>query len=93
MIFQPNPEFADQEARNRISELEECIRTHNNRISSLESRLRQNSGNAEKFENAKQQIAFLGTAITELKEENATVCGNIKTLPQVLHQLRKARKN
>jgi TolA-binding protein len=93
MNLQPNQQFADQKARNRISELEECIRTHNNRISLLESRIRQNSQNsensansengpnAEEFESAKQQIASFYTAIARLNEENATRVREHQTLP------------
>jgi hypothetical protein len=87
MNLQPNREFADQEARNRISELQECIRTHNNRIAPLESRIRQdsqnneNSPNAEEFERVKQQIAFLDTAIARLNEENVTRVREHQILP------------
>jgi hypothetical protein len=92
MTLQPNPEFADQEARNRISELEECIRTHNNRIASLESRLRQEGRNAEEFDNAKQQIAFLDTAIAELKEENATRVREHQNLTSSLASIEKSQE-
>jgi hypothetical protein len=51
MNLQPNQQLPDQQAMNHISELEECIRTHNNRIASLENGIRQNSENSEDSEN------------------------------------------
>jgi hypothetical protein len=71
MTFQLNPEFADQEARNRISKLEEQMLRQNNRIASLETRVWQHQRTASELVGLKEEIGSLHTTITEQKEENA----------------------
>jgi hypothetical protein len=70
MEFQPYQHFADQEARKGLSDLKECLLAQNIRITFLEKCIQQNCRNAEEFDRAKQQITFLDTAITRLKEAN-----------------------
>jgi hypothetical protein len=71
MTFQLNPEFADQEARNRISELEEQILRQNNRIASRETGIWQHQRTTSELDGLKQEMASLQTTIARLKEENA----------------------
>jgi hypothetical protein len=84
MTFQPNPEFADQEARNRISKLEEHILRQNNRIASLETGVWQHQRTASELDGLKQEIASLHTTNARLKEENAA---HVRQHQQLLSRL------
>jgi hypothetical protein len=79
MTLQPNPEFADQEARNRISKLEEHILRQNNRIAFLETSILQHLRTAPELDCLKREIASLNTTITELKAENSA---QLKFIPR-----------
>jgi hypothetical protein len=99
MTFQPNREFVDQKARNRLSELEECFRIHNIRIISLETHIRQHSETVKEIENSKQQISSLNTAIIVLKKENSnrvrehqTLSSNVEFVAKCQEELKEFKK-